>query len=633
MKLEERIRAVTAEKPFSAIVVKSKYVGMRADQLRDTIVKDYNNNPNITAHGHREPIIINAGARVGERVDPGCFVVAHRNRICEMRAGTGERFALQMVAGYTEVAYVGRKDGIFRQNEALIGDFGSYVINVPQSKFAKVWSGNQPYLLGEGIHVIHDPLFKTDSMNFLIDEVQAFIQHGNLRIIRVPVGQFAKVTVNTQALLLPYRTEPYIFDTPQFDYAKTVSQSERYVSHGPLHLLQVPAGSVALCWQGSKALILEFREEPYFFDDPLFKFVEMKTAQSKMITHGSINRIRPGVNGDLERAVVQHDGEIEFIERFTTIDNPNHAVLGFLNMGLQTCIFPSKETRAERLKDNPRATSDEVNYEPMTTRDSLKMGMKLLVAFQVKDPHVVLRKLRLADIIPHVENLCVSDMVRAVQHTTSGNFLNANRTSKQNAYLDRIDSPAAAAAQAEENAQDHVVDMVRDELRRHLVECGLELVRFNVEEAKVLDEEISREMSRQSLVAATANAEQAVIKQKTAIAQSHAELEAMARRVQQDQENKIRISAAEAELQAARLKAQAVVVQAEAAAKSAEMEGEVLMKYPALLQLRLAELQARALSGSNLSIVSPGLEMSPYFFQNAGMLGMKPQQQQPKQQQ
>jgi hypothetical protein len=48
MKLEERIRAVTAEKPFSAIVVKSKYVGMRADQLRDTIVKDYNNNPNLT---------------------------------------------------------------------------------------------------------------------------------------------------------------------------------------------------------------------------------------------------------------------------------------------------------------------------------------------------------------------------------------------------------------------------------------------------------------------------------------------------------------------------------------------------------------------------------------------------------
>jgi hypothetical protein len=275
-------------------------------------------------------------------------------------------------------------------------------------------------------------------------------------------------------------------------------------------------------------------------------------------------------------------------------------------MGLQTCIFPSKETRAERMKDNPHATSDEVNYEPMTTRDSLKMGMKLLVAFQIKDPHLVLRKLRLTDIIPHVENLCVSDMVRAVQHTTSGNFLNANRSSSQNAYLDRVGGSAAAAAQAEENAADHVVDMVRDELRRHLVECGLELVRFNVEEAKVLDQEIAREMSRQSLVAATANAEQAVIKQKTAIAQSHAELEAMARRVQQDQENKIRISAAEAELQAARLNAQAVVVQAEAAARSAEMEGEVLMKYPALLQLRLAELQARALSGSNLSIVSSG---------------------------
>jgi hypothetical protein len=75
-----------------------------------------------------------------------------------------------------------------------------------------------------------------------------------------------------------------------------VNQSERYVSHGPLHLLLVPAGSVALCWQGTKALILEFREEPYFFDDPLFKFVEMKPAQTKMITHGSINRLQGWAN-------------------------------------------------------------------------------------------------------------------------------------------------------------------------------------------------------------------------------------------------------------------------------------------------------------------------------------------------
>lgn len=629
MKLEERIRNVT-ERTWEDVIVRSKYTKLRGDALRDAIVRDFNNNPNVQTEKAREQIIVNAGARAGERVDPGCFVVAHRNRICEMRAGTGERLALQMTAGYTEIAFVGRKDGIYKQNEPLIGDFGSFVINIPQASLGKVWSGNTPYLLGEGAHVIHDPLFRVegDARTFIVDENSQSISHGNLRIVRVKVGFMAKVTVRTQALLLPYRVEPYVFDTSQFENSGFVSESEGHIAHGPLHLLRVRAGSVAKCWVGSKALLLEYRDEPYFFDDPVFRFDSFDNAQNKIITHGSINRIRPGVNGDLERAVVQHDGEIDFVDRFTTIDNPNHAVLGFLNMGLQTCVFPSKETRLERQRDNPRATSDEINYEPMTTRDSLKMGMKLLVAFQVRDAHLVLRKLRLADIIPHVENLCVSDMVRAVQHTTSGNFLNASRQSQPNAYLDKVEGGggAAAAAAAEETATDHVVDMVRDELRRHLTECGLELVRFNVEEAKVLDEEIAREMARQSLVAATANAEQAVIKQKTAIAQSKAELDAMARRVEQEQENRIRISAAQAELEAARLKAQAVVVQAEASARAAELEGEVLAKFPALLQLRLAELQARALSGSTVSIIAPELQQSALWLQNPAMVGMAARQ-------
>ena len=96
----------------------------------------------------------------------------------------------------------------------------------------------------------------------------------------------------------------------------------------------------------------------------------------------------------------------------------------------------------------------------------------------------------------------------------------------------------------------------------------------------------------------------------------------MARRVEQEQENKIRISATQAELEASRLKAQGVLVEAEATAKAAEMEAEVLSKYPALLQLRLAELQARSLSGSNVTIVSPELQQTAMWLQNPATLGM-----------
>ena len=624
MDLEERVRKIVGEVKIADVIKESPYRKMRGEELTRVLVNEFNRGE----LGDKR-VIVNAGARSGERVPPGHFMVAHKNKVCEIRAGTGDRFALHLTAGYTEIGYVGPKDGIVLQTEIVIGDYGTYIVNVPQSKIAKVWSGNQPYLLGEGPHVIHDPLFKPASGGFLVDTSDQHINHGNLQILRVPVGQYARVTINTNALLLPYRVDPYVFDTPLFSFGGFESAGSPYIEHGPLHLLRVPAGMIAKCWFGSKAVILEHREEAYFFDDPLFR-VEKKRgaaagggrgrgggggdatdcaadfvdAQTKHVRHGTIDRLRPGVDGDLEKAVVQHDGDIIFVDRFTTLDNPNHAVLGFLKMGIQTVVFPSKETREERRRENPKATPEEIAYEPMTTKDSLKMGMKLLVAFQVIDEHLLLRKLRLVDIIPHVENLCVSDMVRAVQHTTSGNFLNARSS--------RDDDDGAAAA-GKESAADHIVDHVKDELREHLKECGLGLVRFNIEEARVLDETIAREMAKQSLVAATANAEQAVLKQNTAIAKSRAELDAMSRRVQQEQENQIKIAAARADLEAARLRAEALVVEAEARQRASTMEAEVLTKYPALLQLRLAEHQAAALRGSNVSIIAPDFAHSPMW--------------------
>lgn len=593
MNLMERVQSTNAETQIDLVVTQSPFEKIPADLRIAKVVEAFNKNV-------KEPVIVGAGARAGDRIEPGTFLLCHRNKVPEVAAGTGERLTIKITGGYTETGFLGRPDGKYKQTEPIIGDYGSYIVNVNQGMYAKVWSGNVPKLLGEGVHVIHDTLFRAEGNNTFVKIADSYISHGTIHVIRVAMGSYGKVMLESKPFLLPYRKEPYVFCSAMLKYEGIVPESSSNIDFGTLHLIRVPAGSVARVWIGSKPLLLEYRDEPYFFDDPLFRSHEggsvFVSANVKHIQHGSINRLRPGVDGDVELAVVQHDGDIHFIDRFTTIDDPSHAVLGFLNMGLQTHIFPSKATRDERRRENAKATVEEIAFEPMTTRDSLKVGMKLLVAFQINDPHRLLKRLRLNECVMHVENLAVSDMARAVQNSTSQNFLHSSGRSHH-------------------EMEDHemsIADRVRKELATHLEDCGIRLVRFSIEEAKVLDEDLAKEMAKQALVAATASAQQAVIEQKAAVARSNAELDAMASRVKQDQENQIRISAAQAELEAERLRSQAIVVKAEAQAKAAQLQGQQFREYPELLQLELARLQMDALRNSRVVICAESLTKTPF---------------------
>ena len=585
------------------------------------------------------PVIVDPGARGGERLEPGKYLLAHRNRTPEIAVGHGQRLTLKITGTYTETAYIGdaERRGIFDQNETLVGAYGSYVLNVPQGRVARLWLGNDPKLYGQGRHVIHHPLLRVgldndtahpweaDPKRFVVDISDTHITHGNLHIVRVPVGKLGKLTVDTHPMILPYRKEPYCFNTPLYKFEGFVDESDRVISHGSIFIIRVPNGQVATVWSGARPLFLEARDEAYYFDDPTFKLEDgvlpllggesecFRNARSKIIKHGAMFRLRPGVEGDLEVAVVQCDtlDSIEFIDRACTIENPNWSFLGFLNMGMQTYIFPTERARQERLLANINATPDETNYIPVTTKDSLKFGLKLLVAFEVEDPRKVMRSLRIKDILDHVEKLAVSDMALAMSHSTSQNFLS----------MATIGNVKARHGDDEMEQREHKAQSVSDEVRaylaRHLKECGLNLVRFNVEESKVLDAQLAKEMSNQALVAATASAEQAVIGQKTAVARANAEMGAMARKVQQEQENQILISKAKAELEAARLEAEGVLVNAEAEAKAAAMIGEMYQKYPELLTLELCQQQMDALGGSSVTFISTDLAETPFGSMNA----------------
>ena len=594
----QRLKDSKQERPPSEVIEPSPFAALPAAKRMAKVVQEFN--INVT-----ESVIESAGVRAGNRVEPGFFLLAQCNNVPEVALGTGGRLNLVIKPGYTKIGYIGGVDGNgqHRQTEPIIGAFGSYIINVPLGRLARIWSGNTPRLLAEGLHVVHDSQFRYDASELFANVERPYVRHGTLHIIRVPAGYFAKVTVESRHYLLPNRQAPYVFSSTLLEYHDVVPANEPYISFGTLHLLRVPAGYLCKAKLGNQALLLESRSAPYFFDDAYFSLSppdesgsHFTKANVRWIHHGTIDRVWPGVQGGVELAIVRRDEEMLLLDRLTTIDDPVHAVLGFLDMGMRTCIFPSKKVREERKRDNPRATANDTNFEPMTTKDSLKVGLKLLVAFQVTDPHRMLRILRIEEVETHVENLAVSDMARAVQNSTSQNFLHSSNKHRDDLHESEMS----------------ITDRVRVELGSHLEECGLKLVRFSIEEAKVLDEDLAREMSKQALIAAKAAAEQGVLEQMTAIARNKAEMQAMALRVAQEQENEIRISKAKSELEAERLKAEAILVRAAAEQKSSEMRGEQFRKYPELLQLELVRLQMEALKGTRVALLTPEMSQTPF---------------------
>lgn len=153
---------------------------------------------------------------------------------------------------------------------------------------------------------------------------------------------------------------------------------------------------------------------------------------------------------------------------------------------------------------------------------------------------------------------------------------------------------------------EHFQDTVKNDLSRDLAEYGIELVRLNFETPKVLDASIAREMANQSLVTAQVNARESVLQQNFKIAQTEANQSAEVVRIKQEQDNQNILTAARTQLEAAKLRADALVIDAEARRKVAELEGNQYSLYPQLLQIKLAELQVASLSKANMSLfVSP----------------------------
>jgi hypothetical protein len=492
----------------------------------------------------------------------------------------------------------------------------------------------------------------------LENQSAAHIQHGNIHIVRVQQGQFAKIMVSGEAQLLTPRAEPYVFNTPFFEWKDFVSQTANYIGHGNKHILRVPPGKVAKVTVNGSPLLLESRAEPYEFTTLYFKLAGevspqgevqcFEDATSRLIVNGNLKRLIPRTG---EVAITYDNGKLKIVppsEDNTPImiTSPTHDVdPNFLPIGIQTLIFPSEATKKEKKKDNSKATEDEIAYEVFTTKDSLRVGVKLMVAYEIADPALALKRLvTKGGILDHIENCAVVDMGKAIQRCSSQEFLSFYQTKPRGGEEKSTGTYPSAPP------MEHFQDEVKNQLSADLSEYGIKLVRLNIETPKVLDETIAKQMGSQSIATAQASAKEATLDTNFAIAKREAEQAAEVLRIKQAQENNNMVSAAQAsynstrltrtaevdaqafvtesankialakannELDVAKLRAQVTETDSKAENDRLRQEGQRFHDYPELLQLELEKIRFAALAQTKPSV---NINVTSQELQNMGTL-------------
>lgn len=399
----------TSSRMDDTICIPSTLRSANTAQLLKNVVEAFNE-PSKDAYGSVSATIVQSWIR-GTRVAPDNFAFFHRNQIPCMSQSHDVPIARNLTL---DPGVIIESAGVFSKRAPHISVCGSHIIQIPTGFYGKITRGtfSDPLLLDEGAHVIHDSTLLFNSAKDVVSKVTDYINHGTIHILRVQPGQLAKVWYGSEPYLLEHRTEPYVIKSPIFKLGEIINQNELFIQHGNFHRIRIPKGKIGKVWVNNVPRLLTAEREVYEFTTPYFatsgpNLTWLVDVNSKLIVHGSIKRVLP-VTG--ECCVCSEFGRLMVLfpdpenKPFET-DNENFAVDDFLSTNLQTVIFPSEETKADRRKENKNLTDDEVNYEIFTCRDSLKIGIKILLVYRILDAKKTLSMLRRVDIIRHIENL------------------------------------------------------------------------------------------------------------------------------------------------------------------------------------------------------------------------------------
>jgi len=502
-----------------------------------------------------------------------------------------------------------------------------HYMNIPRGKYAKVWvevlddSGEGkslvPRLIKEGEHFIKSTFFKFNRLVKVSDEC---IQHDCIHVVNVVKSQVAKIYKDNIPRLLGEGL--HIIESSNFTYEGTVliEPDNLCIVHGTITILQIPRGKIALTW---------YRNEPYFLDEPglyefnsnNFHFVSFVDSEERRIELGS-KKIIQVYTGEV--AITYNDGELKVLNNGRhIIESSTHVFERFLSTKQKSIRLITYGTQRKISKKN-HYLEDDADFLICETKDLVKVGVRADVFYSITDPTKCIQTLNTDELEDLVRETAVATLNNIIRSTALNQIAQSrNITASSQPEMGVITSTTVDSSGSQDEEYDtsaavsFFFDRAHDEFMTKLHEefisrYGVDIANIRMESFKIMDVELSSEISQNCLTTAHVENELANLEGQNAIATQKertqadcqnikATAEAKARKTAADAENKRKIDAARAAAESLKCKAMAtaqteadaILLKAKAEAEAIRLKAEAEAERAKLLsQTKLGQQQS-----------------------------------------
>ncbi|KAL7482122.1 hypothetical protein ACHAW6_007814 [Cyclotella cf. meneghiniana] len=505
-----------------------------------------------------------------------------------------------------------------------------HYLRVLNGEYAKIWAeikdgdgvtSLKPRLVKEGEHMIQSDLFVYSG---IVKVSEQYIGHGSMHQLNVPKGSLAKVWQDNMPRLL--REGIHIIESTNFRFDGIVSIAESpCITHGTITIFRVPRGEVGLAWDNNEPMFFE-QQGIYEEDSPDFSFVEYRAADEPLIKLGAkkIAFVQTGQVG-----VSYDEGTLKILPQGKhTIESATHWFKGFLSTqqkSIRLATYSSNQKIANKIQLEQRTTSKKVststtnvvqdsttgmafNYSPdqdydlaiCETKDLVKVGLRSDVFYSIDDPEKCINKIDVDELEDLIRETSVAALTNIVRSTALNQIAQSQIISAKSGEIEVL-PPAGQTTTAVffQRVHDEFMAKLHDDF---MINYGVNIANIRIESFKIMDEELSRQISQHVLTTAKIENEMANLegnhmvstaRERTAadVAIISAEAKAAALKTEHDAANERLIQETRARADAMRIKlsteaeaeAEAILIKAKAEADAIRLKAEAEAKRAEML--------------------------------------------------
>jgi regulator of protease activity HflC (stomatin/prohibitin superfamily) len=405
------------------------------------------------------------------------------------------------------------------------------MILVEQDSYGFVEDNGHWMFLPSGRHFLSSPLAE---FRDFAKKSQDTIVMGPIKIIRIDLGSFGLAEENaSQVILLP---GVHAHNDARWKLIKTVKQDSPIISHGPVKFVTVKSGFVQVCYIRGQVQVYPWGR--YAFNDPTIQIASQIDLFSRdVFTEGPMTLVRVKLGhfgfADHNASPVVLLPGLHLVKdtkfKFSSFAAQNreyieHGPLKFFIVRTGTCRACYVKGVLEIVHEGRYAVNDisflvreeiklmqqNINFPQhgVLLLGGVKMIVEGLLTFQITDPHLLMQKIGVTNLIPSIENMGRAELSRVfstlhIEDITSERVAeNAGNEVGQGEHS--VLAPDTKRAEGEPRSM--ICHNIVQQIAPMVAKWGVTVIAFQIESIQMADQKYASEYEQASLATARAKA-------------------------------------------------------------------------------------------------------------------------------